>query len=114
MTMRWFACLGLVTWLSTGTAGCALEVAETEDVAAAEDHEHVGEAEHAIELQSLSGACYWGSGQYWCQDYYTKKWCTGSKAGHGWDWTSCDWDGWNGDRYCDGGWQWAQSHQHCP
>jgi len=72
------------------------------------------EEEPYIDLTTLSGACYWGSGQYWCNDYYTKKWCTGSVSGHGWDWTACTWTGWDGDRYCHQGWQWAQSHAHCP
>lgn len=64
--------------------------------------------------------CYLSGGVGWCQDYYSQKWCTDdtfySTVAKGWDWTNCQWRGWNADgtRYCDHGWSWNSYHYHCP
>lgn len=66
--------------------------------------------------------CTWSSGSIWCQDYYTRLWCTNGKDEVAWDHTNCQWSGWNaaGTEWCTtnqpgyaSGYSWGQSHTHC-
>src|SRR5262245_11678541 len=95
--------IALALWLG----GCALDDLDDHDVSSVEQHTN----------PSTSNYCFTQGGSYWCQDFYTAKWCTGSFWANGWDHTGCTWKGWNGRGvYCTDGWLWdsTQQHEHCP
>lgn len=105
-TLQWIALMGLLV----GASGCAAEAGD-----AHHQDEPTATIDQALAFASPSGNCYSSGGQYWCQDYYTAKWCTTAHSANGWDWKNCTWNGWNsnGTLYCSNGWQWGASHLHC-
>lgn len=101
--------LALVATLAA-PLGCAVPAEEAHP-----DDEPTGSTHEALSFASMTGNCYSSGGEYWCQDYYTSKWCTRSYNANGWDWKNCSWTGWNRDNtlYCSNGWQWGSTHVHC-
>lgn len=95
----------LVAVLLVGAAGCLGGVEEAA--------QPVEERELAIGSATTDTSCHYLGSTRWCQDPASRLWCTDSEWGQGWDWTSCDWSGWRGNLYCDGGWQWGPDHRHC-
>jgi hypothetical protein len=76
-----------------------------------------------VSFGSPSQYSYVSGSTTWYRDYYTGQWCNGSQiktGSHGWDYTTCDWEGWrtvDGNRfYCSAGWFWQEAftHTHCP
>jgi hypothetical protein len=66
---------------------------------------------------SYAPYCYSGGGSYWCQDWFSQKWCTNYEYANGWDWTGCRWSGWSSEgQYCSNGYLWDSNgtHVHCP
>ena len=73
---------------------------------------------------AVSNVCYYSGGTQWCQDWYSKGWCTGDQThtARGWDYTGCTWRGWNSHgEFCGtdypgyaSGYEWADYHTHCP
>ena len=87
-----------------------------------ESHETSEVTQDATASAVSTGNC---SGGY-CQDFYTKVWCTNYGDAQAWDYKTCAWSGWNnpqgiptyadsaGTVYCDNGhWIWGQVHLHC-
>ena len=109
-------------------SGCALDAQPEQPADTSErmgsDHQaeraiHGQDNEELLPPTGLHPNCSGG----WCQDYYTKKWCTNyteTTAG-GWDHTGCTWSGWNSsNEFCGTnspgyatGWEWGQGHTHC-
>jgi hypothetical protein len=107
-TMRkWLAVSSLLVFL-VGWVGCGVP----------EEEHHLDQADTNT---SVVNYCLWSSGSYWCQDFYTSKWCTHAVSANGWDYTACQWRGWNAQGVFCGtdypgyaaGWQWGESHWHC-
>ncbi len=98
----------VIALLLPATGACVTELGDA-------DPAEASTVEQGLSFASMSGNCYASGGYYWCQDYYTSKWCTSSYNANGWDWKDCSWDGWNasGTLYCSNGWQWGASHVHC-
>jgi hypothetical protein len=71
---------------------------------------------------AVDNDCVYSGGSYWCQDWYTDKWCTNSVNESAWDYTGCTWTGWSASGVFCGtnvpgyaaGWSWGQAHTHCP
>jgi hypothetical protein len=67
---------------------------------------------------TVNNYCYTQGSTTWCQDYYTAKWCSSKDMtwAYGYDYTGCNWSGWNNDGYyCTNGYQWDShtTHRHC-
>lgn len=93
--------------------GCALDDTKADET--------VGTTVQALTGGSLNASCNYYGGTYWCQDYYTAKWCTNATTKDAWDYTRCTWTGWNASgEFCgtnvpgySAGWEWGQNHVHC-
>jgi hypothetical protein len=56
------------------------------------------------------------------KDFYTGRWCSNYQPHIGpptyhWEYNACTWSGWDSrNRYCyyGSGWEYIQSHTHCP
>jgi hypothetical protein len=109
--------------LTTAQGGCAV-------ASSPPDEAHVGVDEQASPRNGGATAvlvdCYTSGSSYWCQDWYSQKWCTDAAYAYAWDWTGCNWSGWNnpagtptradaqGTVDCSDGYSWGQYHLHCP
>ena len=102
----------LFTVMAVVLASCAIDTDEDPDDTSTVEQD-------ILPPSGVSSYCTFSGGYNWCQDWYTKKWCTNSYTARGWDLTYCDWSGWSSNgNYCGNptyypNHEWAQDHTHC-
>jgi hypothetical protein len=108
MKAVWIACMVIIACVGCGGA----------------EEESFGQTQQADNNTAVVSYCTWAQSSYWCQDFYTKGWCTNGVNERAWDYTRCTWTGWNSDgNFCGtnypgyaptyDGWEWTQTHIHC-
>jgi hypothetical protein len=118
--MNRVTCLALLPFAFASLVGCSAAV-DGQTAEPVEAHPVESGVTPTDNNTAVVRYCTWSQSSYWCQDFYTKGWCTNGIFEQAWDYTGCTWRGWNSaNEFCgtgypgySDGWEWGLVHIHC-